>query len=49
MFKNIERKQRFIDDKQRVMQKIQVEKKDKEKQKQGYYKPEQYSIDLFNR
>lgn len=49
MFKNIEKKQRFIDDQQRLVQKIQKEKVEKEKRKKEYRVPQDYSIDMFNR
>lgn len=49
MFKNIERKQRYIDEKQRIAQKIQKQKEERQIKKMGYKKPQDYSIDLFNR
>lgn len=49
MFKNIERKQRFIDEKQRISQKIKAERNEKERKRRKYYNPEEYSIDLWNR
>lgn len=49
MFKNIERKQRHIDEKQRAIGKIQKDNDDKSKKKRGYKNPDGYSIDMFNR
>lgn len=49
MFKNIERKQRHIDEQQRMVQKIQKTKQEKETLRRNYMSPKDYSIDMFNR
>lgn len=49
MFKNIERKQRYIDEQQRISQKLQSERDEKARKKREYKKPMDYSIDLHNR
>lgn len=49
MFKNIERKQRYIDDQQRMQQRLQQAKDDKNKKKMAYKRPQDYSIDMHNR
>jgi len=49
MFKNIERKQRFIDEKQRIIQKMNDDKGEKERKKRKYHNPNEYSVDMFNR
>jgi hypothetical protein len=49
MFKNIERKQRHIDEKQRVLGKIKKENLQKSEKKLAYINPDGYSIDMYNR
>jgi hypothetical protein len=49
MFKNIERKQRHIDEQQRLVQKIQKDKNERDKKRKEYKFPQEYSFDLFNR
>jgi len=48
MFKNIERKQRHIDDQQRMVSKIKKEMSEKARRKREYGGND-YSIDMFNR